>query len=148
MPRKCFFLKNVWLSLSTCYCGLTSLFNVHGCFPPFHNGSKKLCIVTWSVKICKIHESFSSTEFLYFKHMVIVSESKWTEKFVLTVSSACKKNVIESIIWEKELGLFQFMFKWLFICLFMTLLKIIDVVLSTRFCILLLRKIWHDCSTS
>ena len=31
-----FFLKNVWLSLSTCYCGLTSLLNVLVCFPSFH----------------------------------------------------------------------------------------------------------------
>ena len=47
MPRKCFFLKNGWLSLSTCYCGLTSLLNMRGWFPSFHNGVKKLPIVTW-----------------------------------------------------------------------------------------------------
>ena len=42
-----FFLKNVWLSLSTHNCALTSLWNVHSCFPSFHNGIKNLRIVTW-----------------------------------------------------------------------------------------------------
>ena len=43
-----FFLKNVWLSVLPCYYGLTSLYNVHvhSCFSLFHNGIKKLSIVT------------------------------------------------------------------------------------------------------
>ena len=47
LPRKCFFLNNVCLPLSTCYCGLTPLVNVSGCFPSFHNCFKKLRTVTW-----------------------------------------------------------------------------------------------------
>ena len=42
-----FFLKNVWLTLSTWCYRLPSLQNVRGCFPSFHNGIKKLRIVTW-----------------------------------------------------------------------------------------------------
>ena len=40
-----FLLKNVCLTLSACYYGLTSLWNVRGCFLSFHNGVKKLRIV-------------------------------------------------------------------------------------------------------
>ena len=42
-----FFLQNVWFSLATCNCGLTSLLHVRACFPTFHNGVKKIRIVTW-----------------------------------------------------------------------------------------------------
>ena len=38
-PQKCL--------VATVKCGLTLLLNVHDCFPSFHNGVKKLCIVTW-----------------------------------------------------------------------------------------------------
>ena len=68
-----------------------------------------------SVKICKIHEGFSSTEFLYFKHMFIVPEPKWTQKLVFIVFSACKQNVKASLIWGKELEVFLFKFKLSFI---------------------------------
>ena len=40
-----FYLKNIWLT--TCYYGLTSMHNVLGCFPSFHNSVKKLRMVTW-----------------------------------------------------------------------------------------------------
>ena len=48
---------------------------------------------TKSVKICKIHKGFSSTEFLCFKYMFIVSEPKWTQKLVFITFSACKQNL-------------------------------------------------------
>ena len=37
-----FFLQNVWLSLSACYYGQTSLLTLRVCFPSLHNGRKKL----------------------------------------------------------------------------------------------------------
>ena len=69
-----------------------------------------------SVKIWKIHEGLFSKEFLYFKYMFIVPKSKWTQKLVFIVFSACKQNLRASLIWEKELEVFLFMFNWSFIC--------------------------------
>ena len=51
--------------------------------------------------------------------MFLVSESKWTQKFVFMVSSVYKENHRASVIWGKELKVFLFIFKWLFICHFM-----------------------------
>ena len=46
-----------------------------------------------SVKICKIHEGFSSTEFPYFKYIFIVSEPKWTQKLVFITFSSYEQNL-------------------------------------------------------
>ena len=69
MPREGFFLKNVWLSLSTCYCGLTSLLSVRDCFPSFHNGGKKMWIVTWPSR----RENDWETKYLSGKYMSLIS---------------------------------------------------------------------------
>ena len=41
------------------------------------------------------------------------------QKLVFIACSACKQNLRASLIWGKELEVFLFMFKWLFICHFM-----------------------------
>ena len=69
-----------------------------------------------SVKIWKIHEGLFSKEFLYFKYMFIVPKSKWTQKLVFIVFSACKQNLRASLIWGKELEVFLLMFKSSYIC--------------------------------
>ena len=48
---------------------------------------------TKSVKICQIRDGFSSTEFLYFKYMFIVSEPKWTQKLDFITFSPCKQKL-------------------------------------------------------
>ena len=66
-----FLLKNVCLNLSTCYYGLTSLWNVRGCFLSFHNGVKKLRIVT--------RHSRRKNAYLFVLHMFFL----WNDIFFL-----------------------------------------------------------------
>ena len=98
---------------------------------------------------CQNSRRFLLNKVFLFKYMFVVSESKWTQKFAFIVSSACKQSL--SIIWGKECFYIcssdrLFVSLWLAQMYLYAYLKIIDLVFSTRFCILLLRKIWHDCS--
>ena len=74
---------------------------------------------TFRVKIWKIHKGLFSTEFLYFWYMFIVPKSKWTQKLLFIVISACKQNLRASFIWGKELEVFLFMLTWSLFCHFM-----------------------------
>ena len=73
---------------------------------------------TKSVKICKIHEGFSSTDFLYFKYVFIVSEPNWTQKLDFIPFLLVNKTFRASMIWGRNWKCF-YMFKWLFINHFM-----------------------------
>ena len=53
---------------------------------------------TFEEKKSKIGQGFSLAEFLYFKYMFTVSESKRTQKLVIIISSACKQNLGASTI--------------------------------------------------
>ena len=63
LPCKCSFFKNVWLSLSTCYCGPTSLLNVRVCFPSFHNGLKNITHQSRDPQDGKMNVFFEKREF-------------------------------------------------------------------------------------
>ena len=63
MSRKCLFFKSVWLSLSTCYCGLTSLLNARDCFPSFHKDVKQL----------RSHETLQTGEYIFVKGLLNIS---------------------------------------------------------------------------
>ena len=91
MPRECFFLKNVWLSLSTCYCGLTPLLSVRDCFPSLHNDGKKIWMVTWPSR----RENDWETKYLSWKYMSLIS---WFTNYLYRWIAAiyCIKNEINS----------------------------------------------------
>ena len=89
---------------------------------------------TKSVKICKIHEAFSSTEFLYFRHMFIVPEPKWTQRLAFIAFFACKQNLRASLILRKELEVFPFMFKCSFIC---------HIMICVNVNLLIFKDNWH-----
>ena len=63
LSRKCLFFKSVWLSLSTCYCGLTSLLNARDCFPSFHKDVKQL----------RSHETLQTGEYIFIKGLLNIS---------------------------------------------------------------------------
>ena len=65
LPCKCSFLKNVWLSLSTCYCGPTSLLNVRVCFPSFHNGLKNITHLSRDPQDGKMNVFLKNVSFTY-----------------------------------------------------------------------------------